>query len=157
MDDIPVVAVRDTKDLAAARQALEDADGPVLVRIQREGLAVVKALADDGELWADAKDVHADEALDMAVAGASRIVLHADSVAPDMLDEMGDVLGPSLAVVARKADAALAEKLMGWGAALIVQERGDAGDVECYLDHGSRLETLHAAGDGDDAAGDAEE
>lgn len=151
--DIPVVAVRDAKDLKAARAALEDADGPVLLRIQRDGLAVVQELADEGELWADVQGVGIGEALDLAVAGASRIVLHADAVPAATLDEVGDVLGPSLAVVARRSDPALAEKLIGWGAALILKERAETGDVECYLDHGSRLETLHegdALGDGDE-------
>jgi hypothetical protein len=95
----------------------------------------VRALARSGPVWADAPGIDADEAIDLMVAGAGRIVLEPGTRG---FDEALDALGPQgvLLRLARREDEELARRL---GCAVLVAGGPPGLGVAAYRLEGDRL------------------
>jgi hypothetical protein len=87
--DLPSLDARDI--VAPWRQAI-GGRGPFLVRLPGDdpaAIAHVQRLARVGELWLDTPLRSVDDALDLVVAGASRLVVAMDDADPELLAAVG--------------------------------------------------------------------
>ncbi|HUR24586.1 MAG TPA: hypothetical protein VM327_01040 [Candidatus Thermoplasmatota archaeon] len=87
--DLPALDARDV--LRPWREAI-GGRGPFFVRLEAgapAAIAHIQRLSRIGELWLDARVDSVEEALDLVIAGASRLVVPTADRDPDLLDAVG--------------------------------------------------------------------